>query len=90
MAREAVAAGDGAFKTCIELPWYSIRKSSLVSPSCDKRSALTPALPGRISSDSNEGIIRYNVLRKSLFEKARRYSLIPKAILLKNNFQVPL
>ena len=46
MASDAVAAGEGAFKTCTLRPWVTMRKSSLVSPSGRKSKALTPLRPG--------------------------------------------
>ena len=36
-----------------------------------------------------EGTSRCNVFKKSRLEKALRYSLIPKAMLLKKSFHVP-
>src|SRR5690606_22319422 len=59
-------------------------------PSSRNNKALTPERPGFRSSIVREGTIRCNVFRNNFFENALRYSLIPKLILEKNNFQVPL
>ena len=53
IAKHAVAAGEGALSICMLLSLYSNLKSSMISPSGPKAIALTPALPGFISSELN-------------------------------------
>ena len=56
IAKHAVAAGEGAFNTCILLSWQTILKSSITSPFDPNAIALTPDLPTTISFMLSEGI----------------------------------
>ncbi len=89
MASEAVAAGEGAFRTWITCSDSPSEKSSTIDPSPRSDCARTPDGPKTIWSPRTSGTYRCMSLRNAGFEKSRHISPRPVRRYLKASFWNP-
>src|SRR6266852_9249215 len=89
IAREAVAPGEGAFRTCRAFPVMAMMKSSTSAPLVAIACARTPLPPGCRSAMVRSGRRRWSAFKKARLLNERYISPMPVRQYLRDMAQIP-